>query len=56
MRLLQPHLKQQVNFQLFFVRLILGKSGIDGVTGPRREIDIRYEFGLKLVLKGLECK
>ena len=34
-------------FLIVFVRLILGKKGINGVTGPRREIDIRYEIGLK---------
>ena len=34
-------------FLIVFVRLILGKKGINGVTGPRREIDIRYEIDLK---------
>ena len=38
-----------------FVRLILGKVGMDGFMEPRREIDIRYEFGLKVILKGLRC-
>ena len=32
------------------------KQGADGVTGPQREIHIRNEFDLKLVLKCLECK
>ena len=41
---------------IVFVRLILGKVGVDVVTGPQREIDIRYEFDLKVNLKGLEWK
>ena len=28
----------------------------DGVTGPRQEIDIIYEFDLKIILKYLGCK
>ena len=43
-------------FVIVFVRLILGKVGVDVVTGPQREIDIRYEFDLKVNLKGLEWK
>ena len=43
-------------FLIVFVRLILGKVGVDGLTGPRRESDIRYEYDLKVVLKGLGCK
>ena len=43
-------------FLIVFVRLILGKVGLDGFTGPRREIDIRHEFDLKVILKGLGCK
>ena len=43
-------------FLIAFVRLILGKVGVDGFTGPRRESDIRYEYDLKVVLKGLGCK
>ena len=43
-------------FLIVFVRLILRKKGVDGVTGPRREIDIRYEFDLKVILKRLACK
>ena len=43
-------------FLIVFVRLILGKVGIDVFTGPRRESDVRYEFDLKVVLKGLGWK
>ena len=43
-------------FVIVFVRLILGEVGVSGFTGPRRESDIRYEFDLKVVLKGLGCK
>ena len=43
-------------FVIVFVRLILGKMGIDRFTGPRRESDMRYECDLKVVLKGLGCK
>ena len=43
-------------FVIAFVRLILGKVGVDGFTGPRRESDIRYECDLKVVLKDLGCK
>ena len=43
-------------FLIVFVRLILGKVGVDVFTGPRRESDIRYECGLKVVLKDLGCK
>ena len=45
-----------VEFVIVLVRLILGKLGVDGFTGPRRESDIRYECDLKVVLKGLGCK
>ena len=41
---------------IVIVRLKLEKQGADGVTGPRREIYIRNEFDLKLVLKCLGCK
>ena len=41
-------------FVIVFVTLILGKVGIEKFTGQRRQIDSRYEFGLKTVLKGLE--
>ena len=41
---------------IVFVRLILRKVGVDGVTGPWWEISIRYEFDLKVTLKSLRCK
>ena len=34
----------------FFVRLILIKMRFNGCTGPRRKIEDRYEFGLKVSL------
>ena len=40
----------------FFLRLLFENVGVDGVTVPRREIDIRYESDLKVVLKCLGCK
>ena len=40
-------------FLIVFVRLILGKVGLGRFAGPRRESGIRYEFDLKVVLKGL---
>ena len=43
-------------FPILFLRLVFGKKGIDGVTRPRREIGIRYESELKIVLKDLGCK
>ena len=43
-------------FLIVYVRLILGKVGVDGFTGPRRESDIRYECDLKVLLKDLGCK
>ena len=42
-------------FPIVFVRLILAMK-VDGVTGPRREIDIACEFDLKVILRGLGCK
>ena len=42
-------------FLIVFVRLILEKVGFDVFTGPLRESDIKYEFELKILLKGLEC-
>ena len=33
-------------FLIAFVRLILGKVGVDIFTGPRRESDVEYEFDL----------
>ena len=43
-------------FLIVFVRLILKKVRVDVFTGPRREIDIRYEFSFKVLLKYLGCK
>ena len=43
-------------FVIVLVRLMLGKLGVDGFTGPRRESDMRYECDLKIVLNGLGCK
>ena len=39
-----------------FCEIDIGKKGVDGVTVPRREIDIRYESDLKVILKGLWCQ
>ena len=52
----QWHLKQTGKFIIIFVRLMLGNVGVDGFTEPQWESDIRYEFDLKVVLKGLGCK
>ena len=41
---------------IVFVRLILGRERVDGFTGLWREIDIRYELVLKIVLMGLGCQ
>ena len=43
-------------FLIVFLRLILGKMGIDGFTGPQLENDIICECDLKVVLKSLGCK
>ena len=43
-------------FLIVFVRLILGKIGVDGFTRPYQESDIRYEFELKVSLKGTGFK
>ena len=48
--------KTTSKFSIVFVRLMLGKKGIDGFTGSRRETDIRYEFDLKVNVKGLRCE
>ena len=37
-------------FVIVLVRLILGKLGVDGFTGPRRESDVEYKFHLKSIL------
>ena len=41
---------------IVFLRLVFGKVGVDRVNGPRREMDVRYESDLKMVLKGLRYK
>ena len=43
-------------FDIFCVRLILGKIRVDRFIGPRRETYIKYEFNLKVILKGWRCK
>ena len=43
-------------FVIVFVRLISGKVGVDGFTRARQEIDVRYEFGMKVIVKGLALK
>ena len=43
-------------FLIDFVKWILGKVSVEGVTRLRRDIDIRYEFDLKVILKSLGCK
>ena len=43
-------------FPIVFLRLILGKVGVDGFTRLRGEIDMTYEFDLKVILKDLRCK
>ena len=43
-------------FAIVFIRLILAKVWVDEFTRPQREIDIRHEFGLKVLLKELERK
>ena len=41
---------------IVFLRLVFGKVGVDGVNRPRREMDVRDESDLKMVLKGLRYK
>ena len=43
-------------FQLFFIRLVFGKLGVDGVTGSQRESDVKYESDLMIILKSLSCR
>ena len=38
-------------FPIVFVSLILGRVRFDVISGPRREIDISYEFDLKVILR-----
>ena len=43
-------------FAIILVRLVSGQVRADGFTGPRRKIDIRYEFGFKVTLTNLVYK
>ena len=43
-------------FLIVFIRIILGKVAVDRYTRPQWEIDIRYEFGIKVILKSLGWK
>ena len=43
-------------FLIVFVRLIMGKKEVYRFTGTRQEGDIRNEFELKVLLRGLKCK
>ena len=43
-------------FPTAFLKLILGKVGVDGFTIPRQKIDARYEFGFKVILNSLLYK
>ena len=43
-------------FLIVFIRLILGKVGVDGFLAPRRESDIRYKIDLKIMFKDLGWK
>ena len=43
-------------FVIVFIRLILEKVRIDGFSEPRRKIDIRFQYDLKIVLKDLGYK
>ena len=40
-------------FLIVFVRLILRKVGVGRFIGPRREINIKDEFDMMAILKGL---
>ena len=37
-------------FLVAFVKLILGKVGVDGFTGSQQEEDITYDFSIKVIL------
>ena len=43
-------------FLIVFIRLVLGKVGVDVYTGPRRKSGIRYEFKLKSLFNDFGCK
>ena len=52
-------LKKTGKFLIVFCKIDLrkkGKTGVDGVIGQPREIDIRYKPNLKVLLKCLGCK
>ena len=48
--------KKDIKFYLFFFKLILGKVRVDEFTRPRQKIDVRYEFGFKVILNSLLYK
>ena len=56
LRVYCSHFPVIFKFLIVFVRLILGKVWIEGFTGSSWEIDVRYEFDLKIILKGLGLK
>ena len=41
-----------IKFPIVFVRLILGKVGLNRFTGARQIIHGRHEFGFKVIFKG----
>ena len=55
-RFLKLNFQATIRFVIVSVRIILSKVGVDGCNGPRRKINIRYQFDLKVILKGLGCK
>ena len=48
--------KQTIKPVTLCVRLILRKVGFDRFNGPRREIDITYEFDFEFQWNLLGCK
>ena len=40
-----------IKFPIVFVRLILGKVGVNRFTGARQIIHGRHEFGLEVIFK-----
>ena len=38
-------------FPIVFLRLVFGKRGLTELPGTRREMDVRYEYDLKVILK-----
>ena len=45
--------RNKKKFLIVFVRLILQKVGVGRFIGPRREINIKDEFDMMAILKGL---